>query len=56
MVALTDGLKCIAYNGDAMKSSGFKGTNLSNKMNLINSTNITHTTNTAIFYSMCYAL
>lgn len=26
-------------NGDAMKSSGFKGSNLSNDINLINSTN-----------------
>lgn len=42
--------------GDAMKSSGFKSSKLSNEMNLINSTNLTHTTNTAIFYSMCYAL
>jgi hypothetical protein len=46
----------LAPNVDAMKSSGFKGTNLSNDMNLINSKNLTHTTNAAIFYSMCYAL
>ena len=43
----------INHNVDAMKSSGFKGTNLSNEMNLINSTNLTQTTKTAIFYSMC---
>ena len=43
----------LAPNVDAMKSSGFKGTNLSNEMNLINSNNIAQTTKTAIFYSMC---
>ena len=42
-------------NVDAMKSSGFKSSNLSNEMNLINSINLTDSTNTANFYSMCYA-
>jgi hypothetical protein len=45
----------IVANVDAMKSSGFKGTNLSNEMNLINSNNIRISTSPAIFYSMCYA-
>ena len=42
-------------NGGAMKSSGFKSTDLSNEMNLINSINLTDSTTPAIFYSMCYA-
>jgi hypothetical protein len=46
----------ITANVDAIKSSGFKGGNLSNEINLINSTNLAINTKTAIFYSMCYAL
>jgi hypothetical protein len=56
--AILDGVYIAPYdeprcNVDAMKSSGFKSRNLSNEMNLINSNNLTHATNTAIFYSMC---